>query len=320
MQTLIRARRLAALALVLLSCAGGNVSGVGAQGRTSAPPAAVIAAPPGGAFYGLTPQFAVSPDGRQVVFVADSPSLPPELWIQPMDAGPARRLDGTAQASYPFWSADSRAVGFFASGKLETVSAAGGPPVVVCDAPTGRGGTWNRDDVIVFTSGITDPLRKVAAAGGTPTPVTAIDRTQETSHRWPQFLPDGRHILFWAGGGSAPAQLKVASLDSADVVPVTRADSNGAYAAGFVFFGRGNALMALRFDPSTLQPTDEAVRIAAPLSGDAGSSFASLSVAAAGPVLYTHGAARGFGTDLAGLVPGGGSAPSGAPACTRTPP
>ena len=254
----------------------------------------MITPPPGGSFYGLTPQFAVSPDGRQLVFVADAPSAPPRLWIRPVDGGSARPLPGTDQASYPFWSADSRFVGFFASGKLEKVPATGGSPVVVCNAPTGRGGSWNADDVIVFASGIADPLRKVAAAGGTPSPITEIDKPLETSHRWPQFLPDRTHILFWAGGGSAPSHLKIASLDSRDVVPLAPADTNGGYAGGFIFFGSHDTLLRLPFDLSTLRRTGDPVRVAGPLSGDAGSSFASLSTAATGTVLYTEGPARGF--------------------------
>jgi Tol biopolymer transport system component len=262
------------------------------------PPEAVeIAPPPGGSFYGLTPQFAVSPDGRQVAFVADAGGGAASLWVQ--DAGaataPPQPLSGTDQATYPFWSADGRFVGYFASGKLMKVPVAGGEPAVVCDAPTGRGGTWNADDVIVFTSGITDPLRRVPASGGQPEAATTLDTPRESSHRWPQFLPDGRHILFWAGGGSEPAALKVASLDSRDVVPVVQADTNGAYAAGRVFFGRRSQLMAQPFDPATLRVSGEPALVAEPLSGDAGSSVASLAASASsGTLLYTRGEARGF--------------------------
>ena len=262
--------------------------------QADAPGHASIVAPPGGSFYGLTPQFAVSPDGAQVVFVAESPSEPPRLWVQALATGRARVLIGTDQASYPFWSADSRFVGFFASGKLKKIAMSGGAPVIVCDASNGRGGTWNHDDVIVFTSGIADPLRKVSAAGGTAAPTTEIDKPRETSHRWPQFLPDGKHFLFWAGGGSAPAQLKVGSLDSRDVVAVTPADSNGAFAAGFVFFSSHEALMAVPVDAVSWQRTGDPVRVAGQLSGDAGSSYASLSAASAGTLLYTPGKARGF--------------------------
>jgi Tol biopolymer transport system component len=267
-------------------------SGPETEVATSVTPA--ISAPAGGSFFGLTPQFAVSPDGRHVVFVANAPDSPTTLWVQSGASEPPRSLPGTEQASYPFWSADSESIGFFASGKLLRIPASGGPSVVVCDAPTGRGGTWNADDVIVFTSGITDPLRRVAASGGQPAAVTVVDTTRENSHRWPQFLPDGRHILFWAGAGSAPPELKIAALDGADVVSVAPADTNAAIGPGHLFFGRGDRLMALPFDPSTRQVTGEAIVVAEPLSRDAGSSFASVSASSEGDLLFTSGDARGF--------------------------
>src|SRR6476469_3686230 len=114
----------------------------------------------GNGFYGLTPQFAVSPDGRRVVYVAAAGFNAPRLWVQSIsdvNVVPAV-MPNTEQASYPFWSSDGSLVGFFAGGKLKTIAIAGGPPTVICDAPTGRGGTWNSDGLILFTSGITDPL------------------------------------------------------------------------------------------------------------------------------------------------------------------
>jgi Tol biopolymer transport system component len=250
--------------------------------------------PAGGSFYGLTPQFAVSPDAQQVVFVATASSGATTLWLRPVAGGTARPLAGTEQASYPFWSPDSRSVGYFATGKLLTVALAGGAPIVVCDAPTGRGGTWNAEGTIVFTSGITDPLRKVSASGGQPVAATTLDAPREGSHRWPQFLPDGKHILFWAGAGSNPAQLKIASLDSTDTIAVAPADTNASYGGGFIYYGRANALMALPFDAAARQTTGEPRRVAELVSNDAGSSYASLSASSAGTLLYTAGAARGF--------------------------
>ena len=262
--------------------------------QTAAPPTTMIDAPAGASFYGLTPQFAISPDGQQVVFIASANGGPTTLWIRAIASGSARPLAGTDQASYPFWSADSKSVGFFASGKLVRVATAGGPPVVVCDAPTGRGGTWNADGVIVFASGISDPLRKVSASGGQPVAATTLDAPREGSHRWPQFLPDGKHILFWAGAGSAPATLKIGSLDSVETISVVAADTNASYGGGHIYYGRANALMAQRFDAATRQKQGEPVRVAGPLSGDAGSSFASLSASTGGTLLYTQGEARGF--------------------------
>ena len=216
------------------------------------PPA--VEAARGTFFFGLTPQFAVSPDGQSVVFVAHAQGQPPSLWVRAIGSGTPRQVSGTEQASYPFWSHDGRSIGFFASGKLKTVAAGGGPVAIVCDAPTGRGGTWNDRGVIVFASGLSDPLRRVPAAGGIPEPASVIDASLENSHRWPQFLPDGQHLLFWAGGGKAPPQLKIAGIDSPASVVVGPSESNGAYGAGHVFFKRGNALMARALDPKTFAP------------------------------------------------------------------
>ena len=254
---------------------------------------AQIEAAPGTFFFGLTPQFAVSPDGETVTFVAHAKGQPPSLWVRAIASADAPRpLAGTEQASYPFWSHDGRSIGFFASGKLKTIPARGGTVVTVCDAPTGRGGTWNDRDVIVFASGLSDPLRKVGATGGTPEPASVIDTSLENSHRWPQFLPDGQHLLFWAGGGKAPSQLKIAAIDTPASVGVGPSESNGAYGGGRVFFKRGNALVARSIDPKTFAPTGEPVQVAEPISADAGSFFASFAVSPNGTLLLTRGMAR----------------------------
>src|SRR5262245_57300765 len=147
--------------------------------------------------------FAISPDGRQVAFVANASGGGAKLWLRPLDQVAAQPLAGTDGATYPFWAPDSRAVGFFADGKLKRVDLAGGAPQVLADAPQGRGGTWNSDGVIVFTptAGPTAVLMRVMATGGIPVPVTQLAAGQGNSHRWPQFLPDGRRVLFLVGMG-----------------------------------------------------------------------------------------------------------------------
>ena len=287
-------RRLAGACAVAVVSA--TLVGITLNAQQSSPgPAVTIAAAPGTYFFGLTPQFAVSPDGRQVVFVAYAEREPPSLWVRPVKtAGTAapRQLAGTEQASYPFWSADGRSIGFFASGKLKTVSAAGGAVTVICDAPTGRGGTWNADGVIVFASGLSDPLRRVPAAGGTPQPTSVIDPSQENSHRWPQFLPDGRHLLFWAGGGKAPAQIKIAALDAKSALSLGPGDSNPGYGGGRVYVKRGNTLIARPLDLTTLASVGEATTVVEPISNDAGSFFASFAVSPGGTLLFTRGTAK----------------------------
>jgi Tol biopolymer transport system component len=268
-------------------------------------------------YFGLAPQFALSPDGQRLAFIANLPSASPSVWVRSLAAADARPLAGTEQASYPFWSADGNSVGFFSGGKLKTVSATGGTPAVVCDASTGRGGTWNAANVIVFASGIGDPLRKVAAGGGTPAAFTTVDTPRENSHRWPQFLPDGKHVLFWGGAGTGPPQLKVASIDTADVVTIGPADANAAFGGGNLYFKTGNRLVAQRFDTTTFARSGEPVLIVDPISADAGSAFAAFAVAQtssafteSATVVYTRGPARGFVLtwfDRSGRVTGTGA-------------
>jgi hypothetical protein len=141
----------------------------------------------------------VSPDGRRFAFVASAGEDKPLLWVRLIDALSPQPLAGTEGASHPFWSPDSRFVGFFAGGKLKTIEVSGGAPQVVCDAPFGRTGTWGREGTILFARSARDPLYVVPAAGGLPAPATALDdRLGEWTHRAPQFLPDGRHFLYLA--------------------------------------------------------------------------------------------------------------------------
>src|SRR5262249_12315351 len=122
------------------------------------------------------------------------------LWVRPIDSLQAQPLAGTQDASFPFWSPDSHNIGFFAGGKLKRIEASGGAPLTLCDAVTPRGGTWNQEDVILFAPTVNGPLYQVSAAGGKSTPVTSLDPTKgENTHRWPHFLPDGRHFLYVAG-------------------------------------------------------------------------------------------------------------------------
>jgi Tol biopolymer transport system component len=150
--------------------------------------------PPGTRFVSVP---AVSPDGHEIVFVAEPEAGgDARLWRRPLQAAAATELPGTIGASYPFWSANSRAVAFFADGQLKRVAITGGNPVVVCEVPAGRGGLWLDDDTIVFAPTGDSPLVRVSAAGGSPVPLTALTEA-ETSHRFPQRLP-GRQLLYFS--------------------------------------------------------------------------------------------------------------------------
>ena len=143
------------------------------------------------------PELAVSPDGRAIVFAAAAPGARPTLWLRSLDAVTAYSLPGTEGAESPFWSPDHRWIGYFADGKLKKTPASGGPSqVIAANVSDNRQASWGPDDTIILSRGITGVLR-VPSSGGMVTPVTELDASrQEGSHRFPQFLPDGRHFLF----------------------------------------------------------------------------------------------------------------------------
>jgi hypothetical protein len=170
------------------------------------PENASFATPPGGG-TGVATQVAVSPDGRNVVFVASSQitstQIRYQLWLRALGAVAAHAIPGTENGTFPFWSPDSRYIGFFANGKLKTVSVTGGPPKELCPAAAARGGTWNRDNVIVFAPSNVGVLQRVSATGGIPQVASALDTAYgEASHRFPSFLPDGHHFVYSATIGT----------------------------------------------------------------------------------------------------------------------
>ncbi|HET7710755.1 MAG TPA: protein kinase, partial [Thermoanaerobaculia bacterium] len=132
----------------------------------------------------------LSPDGRHMLFSTVSSEPNPALWIRSLATGESKKIAGSEGGSSPFWSVDSRFVAFFAGGKLLKADLTGAPPTAVCDAPVGRGGSWNRDGTIIFSPTATSEIFRVSASGGTPQPVTKVNTTAgETTHRWPSFLP-----------------------------------------------------------------------------------------------------------------------------------
>ncbi len=140
----------------------------------------------------------VSPDSRSIAFTATDASGT-RLFVRALDRLEASAVAGTEGAKQPFWSPDSRSLGYFANGSLMKVALASGAPVRICDAPDARGGTWSRSGVIVFTPAMIDTaLARVSADGGQAEPATLLDVSQgEDSHRWPAFLPDGVHFLYF---------------------------------------------------------------------------------------------------------------------------
>jgi serine/threonine protein kinase/Tol biopolymer transport system component len=199
---------------------------------------------------------ALSPDGKRLAMVAYAQQINKYMvWTQEIGGRIATAVPGTEDASHPFWSPDGRSVGFFAQGQLKKVEVLSGRAAqIICEAPHGRGGTWSRDGVILFSPDGHGGLFRVSSAGGTPTPATTVN-SDEFSHRWPVFLPDGRHFLYLAANFSGKVDLNritVGSLDSAERHVVVNASSNAAYAdPGYLLYLRDNVLVAQRFDPNT---------------------------------------------------------------------
>jgi Tol biopolymer transport system component len=199
---------------------------------------------------------ALSPEGRTLAMVAYSAQANNYvLWMYEVGSRRTSSLDGTQGASYPFWSPDGKSIGFFADGKLKKLDASGGQPQVLCDAPNGRGGTWNRDGVIVFTpdsSGV--GLFRVSSSGGSPVEMTKLDTTRfESSHRWPMFLPDGKHFLYLGANFSGLFEknaIFLGSLDSQERRLLVSTSANAAYAdPGYLVYMRDNkTLVAQPFD------------------------------------------------------------------------
>jgi eukaryotic-like serine/threonine-protein kinase len=211
---------------------------------------------------------AVSPNGHTVAIVGHRESERNNvLWIYEPGTQEATSLANTEGASFPFWSPDGQSLGFFADGKLKKLSLGGGPVQTLCDAPTGRGGAWNKDGVIIFTpSGhLGVGLYRIPASGGTPTQITVPDKTlNEDSHRWPVFLPDGIHYLYSAihlSGRRDLSSIYLGSLSSNEKRLMTKASANVAYAAPYLLFYRDQTLFGQHFDTRNFELTGEPVAI-----------------------------------------------------------
>jgi eukaryotic-like serine/threonine-protein kinase len=210
---------------------------------------------------------ALAPNGHTVAAVGFSESAKTsDLWLYEVGSQEPRELADTEEASFPFWSPDGKSLGFFADGKLKRLEIAGGPVQVICDAPRGRGGAWNKDGVILFTpsSHLSGGLYRVSAAGGAATRVAAPDGSHGAeSNRWPIFLPDGKHFLYLAANLSGQTDsdaLYAGSLDSTEARFITKTTGNAAYAApGYLFFSREKTLYAQKFDAARLVLSGEAV-------------------------------------------------------------
>ncbi len=224
---------------------------------------------PGGGEYNLLNggHMAVSPDGKMLAFVMTDTAGSSSLWIRNLGSDEPRRLDETEGAEYPFWSYDSRFIAFFVPGKLKKILASGGPPFVICDAPNGRGGSWNRDDVIIFSARFDRTgIDRVSAGGGPVTNVIRLDTTRNMSNaRWPHFLPDGEHFLYTTQAATRSSDFSgamyVASLDGSVDKHLMDISSNVEYRDGKILFVRQDALVVQDFDAGSLEIAGDAVPV-----------------------------------------------------------
>src|SRR5207247_9501972 len=256
-----------------------------------------VIAPPENAHLLYFNNMAVSPDGLRLAVVAIGANGVQSLWLRPLGASSAQPLAGTEGASLPFWSPDSRFIGFFANGKLKKIDAAGGPPQTLCNAPNGRGGTWNREGVIVFAPDILSPLYRVPQAGGAPAALPLDQSRKEKVYHFPYFLPDGRHFLYRARVTTAYARDKgngiyVGSLDSSEYKLILNDDTYAIYASGHLLFWRDGALMAQPFDAQSLQLSGEAVPIAEQVQMNLSEVRAPFSASENGVLVFQSGSSR----------------------------
>jgi serine/threonine protein kinase len=202
---------------------------------------------------------AISPDGLYLAFVGLSEGQQ-KLWLRPLDQLAARPLAGTEGARNPFWSPDSRSIGFFAEGKLKRIDVAGGLPQVVANALHGSGGTWNRDGVIVFSPAVGSPLFRVPASGGESVVVTRVDPPLQMQHAFPHFLPDGRQILFSSWGTEFGIYL--GSLDSAVSRKLVLGEAAAYALPGYLLYTRQGVLFAQGFNSSSGDLSGDLIQVA----------------------------------------------------------
>src|SRR5215469_12490868 len=231
--------------------------------------------------------FAISPDGKLVAMAAEVKGKR-QLWLRALDSLQVRPVPGTDEAAFPFWSPDSRYIGFFAQGKLKKIAASGGPVQSLCEVSSGYGGSWNRDNVIVFSptfaTGVA--IRRVSATGGMPSDVIK----SRGSSAYPVFLPDGHHFLYVFRGESADQNgIYLSSLDGTENRRVIPDVSSVVFAAGRMLFVRESTLMAQPFDSPSGQPVGEVFPVAEGISTMSVLGYAPVTASETGALLYESG-------------------------------
>lgn len=231
--------------------------------------------------------FALSPDGRQIIFVASDDSDTSQLWLRSLSTTTAQPLAGTEGASFPFWSPDGRAIGFFTGSALQRIDTAGGAPQTLAPVIAPVGGSWAADNTLLFAPSTIGPLMRVSATGGEATAVTILGPGQ-TNHRHPYFVPDGQQFLFSSQGTQETSGIYLGHLDGSAPVRLTAADLAGVYQLdGWLLWSRAGTLTAQRLDLAQAAMTGESMTLA---DGLATFGFSSaLSVASTGLIAYRTG-------------------------------
>jgi eukaryotic-like serine/threonine-protein kinase len=266
---------LIAAVVIALRRDGGPASAAGVAQFTIAPPEHASFGGPRLGGSGSATQLAVSPDGRHIAFVAGAPSAY-QIWLRPVATLAATPIQGTEGGTFPFWSPDSRSVGFFAGGKLKIVQIAGGPPIVLAEAEFAMGGSWSRDNVILFARGPShNGLLRVSSTGGEPAVATTIDQTAGDTAVTGTCCP-----------AATPSAIRVGSLDQpSGHTMLFQAESSVSYASGHLIFAQDDTLMARPFDPDTRQLQGEAFPLAEHVSRE-GSRYVGASVSQNGVLVY----------------------------------
>ena len=235
---------------------------------------------------------ALSPDGTKLAFVATPTAGSTQLWVRPLDSTAAQPLAGTDDAAYPFWSPDSRSLGFFADGKLKIIDASGGAVQTLADASQPRGGAWGADGTILFAPEPRAGLLRIPAAGGTPSPAVAPRGEGPGSPRWPAFLPDGKHFFFYKFVRDIQGRegsIHLGTLGSQADTTLVNSDFRAEYANGHLVFIRSGNLISQAFDERALKLTGEAVPIAEQVRGDRQRGGAAFSLSNDGKLVFVGG-------------------------------
>ena len=238
---------------------------------------------------------ALSRDGSMLVFVApEESSALPMLYLQRIGTSSVTLLPGTQGASYPFWSPDGAYVAFFANGKLQKMAIAGGTPQALATALAGRGGSWGSKGVIIYTPDVQNPIWRINADGTGMAQATDIKAGEET-HRWPLFLPDGDHFLFWVSNfgnrkDDRVSGIYVSSLAGKDKKLLALCQSSFGYDAHNLFYADAQRqLVSLPFDASTGTVSGSAIVIANVVGNQPSTFWTALTVAQNGTVIYNTG-------------------------------